>query len=89
MRPTAGLVYKTDTIKSGDKVSVVDIPDAENAVASYPAASLKASKNADAAAAFVAWLSTPKRRRSSRTRASRRRNRHRAQQHKQPQPQPQ
>ncbi|MEV6733483.1 MULTISPECIES: molybdate ABC transporter substrate-binding protein [unclassified Streptomyces] len=55
----AGLVYKTDTIKSGDKVSVVDIPDAENAVASYPAATLKASKNADAAAAFVAWLSTP------------------------------
>ncbi|THA41557.1 molybdate ABC transporter substrate-binding protein [Streptomyces sp. A1547] len=55
----AGLVYKTDTIKAGDKVSVVDIPDAENAVASYPAASLKASKNAGAAAAFVAWLSTP------------------------------
>ncbi|MEV6579678.1 molybdate ABC transporter substrate-binding protein [Streptomyces sp. NPDC051582] len=55
----AGLVYKTDTIKSGDKVSVVDIPDAENAVASYPAATLKSSKNAEAAAAFVAWLSTP------------------------------
>ncbi|WP_030157690.1 molybdate ABC transporter substrate-binding protein [Streptomyces sp. NRRL S-244] len=55
----AGLVYKTDTLKSGDKVSVVDIPDAENAVASYPAATLKASKNAEAAAAFVAWLSTP------------------------------
>ncbi|MBT2448322.1 molybdate ABC transporter substrate-binding protein [Streptomyces sp. ISL-43] len=55
----AGLVYKTDTVKSGDKVVVVDIPDAENAVASYPAASLKGSKNAEAAAAFVAWLSTP------------------------------
>ncbi|MFE2874333.1 molybdate ABC transporter substrate-binding protein [Streptomyces roseus] len=55
----AGLVYKTDTAKSGDKVSVVDIPDAENAVASYPAATLKSSKNAEAAAAFVAWLSTP------------------------------
>lgn len=55
----AGLVYKTDTLKSGDKVVVVDIPDAENAVASYPAATLKGSKNADAAAAFVAWLSTP------------------------------
>ncbi|WP_030295411.1 molybdate ABC transporter substrate-binding protein [Streptomyces katrae] len=55
----AGLVYKTDTVKSGDKVSVVDIPDAENAVASYPAASLKASKNAEAAAAFVAWLNSP------------------------------
>ncbi|MCX5408999.1 molybdate ABC transporter substrate-binding protein [Streptomyces sp. NBC_00335] len=55
----AGLVYKTDTLKSGDKVAVVEIPDAENAVASYPAASLKDSKNAEAAAAFVAWLSTP------------------------------
>ncbi|MER6780571.1 MULTISPECIES: molybdate ABC transporter substrate-binding protein [unclassified Streptomyces] len=55
----AGLVYKTDTIKSGDKVAVVDIPDAENAVASYPAATLKSSKNSEAAAAFVAWLSTP------------------------------
>ncbi|MEU9414752.1 molybdate ABC transporter substrate-binding protein [Streptomyces sp. NPDC048272] len=55
----AGLVYKTDTLKSGDKVAVVDIPDGQNAVASYPAASLKGSKNADAAAAFVAWLSTP------------------------------
>ncbi|MFB6811428.1 extracellular solute-binding protein [Streptomyces sp. NPDC056387] len=28
-------------------------------VASYPAASLKDSKNAEAAAAFVAWLSGP------------------------------
>ncbi|MER5488656.1 molybdate ABC transporter substrate-binding protein [Streptomyces sp. NPDC002812] len=55
----AGLVYKTDTLKSGDKVAVVEIPDAENAVASYPAASLKGSKNAEAAAAFVAWLTTP------------------------------
>lgn len=55
----AGLVYKTDSAKSGDKVVAVDIPDAQNAVASYPAATLKASKNADAAAAFVAWLNTP------------------------------
>ncbi|WP_330328965.1 molybdate ABC transporter substrate-binding protein [Streptomyces sp. NBC_00536] len=55
----AGLVYKTDSIKSGDKVTTVDIPDEQNAVASYPAASLKGSKNAEAAAAFVAWLSTP------------------------------
>ncbi|MDA5280879.1 molybdate ABC transporter substrate-binding protein [Streptomyces sp. Isolate_45] len=55
----AGLVYKTDTLKSGDKVVVVEIPDAENAVASYPAVTLKASKNAAAADAFVKWLSTP------------------------------
>ncbi|MFJ3877522.1 molybdate ABC transporter substrate-binding protein [Streptomyces sp. NPDC090077] len=55
----AGLVYKTDTIKSGDKVVSVDIPDEQNAVASYPAATLKGSKNAEAAAAFVTWLSSP------------------------------
>ncbi|MEU9376301.1 molybdate ABC transporter substrate-binding protein [Streptomyces sp. NPDC048255] len=55
----AGLVYKTDSAKSGDKVVAVEIPDEQNAVASYPAATLKQSKNADAAAAFVAWLSTP------------------------------
>ncbi|MEU6313740.1 molybdate ABC transporter substrate-binding protein [Streptomyces sp. NPDC047014] len=55
----AGLVYKTDSAKSGDKVVAVDIPDDQNAVASYPAAALKQSKNAEAAAAFVAWLSTP------------------------------
>ncbi|RKT03184.1 molybdate transport system substrate-binding protein [Streptomyces sp. 3211.6] len=55
----AGLVYKTDSAKSGDKVVSVDIPDDQNAVASYPAATLKQSKNAEAAAAFVAWLSTP------------------------------
>ncbi|MFF2575067.1 molybdate ABC transporter substrate-binding protein [Streptomyces goshikiensis] len=55
----AGLVYKTDSAKSGDKVVTVDIPDAQNAVASYPAATLKQSKNTEAAAAFVAWLSTP------------------------------
>ncbi|MFJ3923142.1 molybdate ABC transporter substrate-binding protein [Streptomyces sp. NPDC090022] len=55
----AGLVYKTDSAKSKDKVETVEIPDDQNAVASYPAASLKGSENADAAAAFVAWLSTP------------------------------
>ncbi|UUY46423.1 molybdate ABC transporter substrate-binding protein [Streptomyces yangpuensis] len=55
----AGLVYKTDSAKSGDKVVTVDIPDAQNALASYPAATLKQSKNSEAAVAFVAWLSTP------------------------------
>lgn len=55
----AGLVYKTDSAKSGDKVVTVDLPDGQNAVASYPAATLKQSKNSEAAAAFVAWLSTP------------------------------
>ncbi|MFG2617080.1 molybdate ABC transporter substrate-binding protein [Streptomyces sp. NPDC048507] len=55
----AGLVYKTDAATAKDKVVAVDIPDDQNAVASYPAASLKGSKNPEAAAAFVTWLSTP------------------------------
>ncbi|MET9697358.1 molybdate ABC transporter substrate-binding protein [Streptomyces sp. NPDC006529] len=55
----AGLVYKTDSDKSKDKVTAIDIPDGQNAVASYPAAALKGSGNAEAATAFVAWLSTP------------------------------
>lgn len=55
----AGLVYKTDAASAPDKVDAVDIPDAQNAIAAYPAAALKQSKNAEAAAAFVAWLSSP------------------------------
>ncbi|MEE1820352.1 molybdate ABC transporter substrate-binding protein [Streptomyces sp. SP18ES09] len=55
----AGLVYKTDAESAKDKVDAVEIPDAQNAIAEYPAATLKDSKNADAAAAFVAWLSSP------------------------------
>ncbi|MET9675163.1 molybdate ABC transporter substrate-binding protein [Streptomyces sp. NPDC006482] len=55
----AGLVYKTDATSAADKVDAVEIPDAQNAVASYPAATLKDSENAEAAAAFVAWLSSP------------------------------
>ncbi|MER8231022.1 molybdate ABC transporter substrate-binding protein [Streptomyces sp. NPDC094049] len=55
----AGLVYKTDAESARDKVVAVEIPDAQNAIAKYPAATLKDSKNAGAAAAFVAWLSSP------------------------------
>ncbi|MGW8883023.1 molybdate ABC transporter substrate-binding protein [Streptomyces sp. NPDC055749] len=55
----AGLVYKTDAATATDKVDAVEIPDAQNAIAEYPAATLKTSENGEAAAAFVAWLSTP------------------------------
>ncbi|XIE81248.1 molybdate ABC transporter substrate-binding protein [Streptomyces sp. SBR177] len=55
----AGLVYRTDAESAADKVDAVDIPDAQNAVARYPAATLKDSRHAEAAAAFVAWLSSP------------------------------
>ncbi|MFH8727229.1 molybdate ABC transporter substrate-binding protein [Streptomyces termitum] len=55
----AGLVYKTDAESAKDKVDAVEIPDDQNAVAQYPAATIKDSGNAEAAAAFVAWLSSP------------------------------
>jgi molybdate transport system substrate-binding protein len=55
----AGLVYKTDAATAPKKVDAVKIPDAENAIADYPAATLKTSRHSEAAAAFVKWLSTP------------------------------
>ncbi|WP_314176724.1 molybdate ABC transporter substrate-binding protein [Streptomyces winkii] len=55
----AGVVYRTDAATVPDKVDAIKIPDDQNAVASYPAATLKSSKNAKAAGAFVKWLSTP------------------------------
>lgn len=55
----AGIVYKTDAATVPGKVDAIKIPDDQNAVASYPAATLKTSKNSKAAAAFVKWLSTP------------------------------
>ncbi|MFF7727181.1 molybdate ABC transporter substrate-binding protein [Streptomyces sp. NPDC008001] len=54
----AGIVYVTDATTAGDKVATTAIPDGQNAVASYPAATLKGSKHADEAAAFVKWLGT-------------------------------
>jgi molybdate transport system substrate-binding protein len=55
----AGLVYKTDAASAPDKVDAIDIPDTQNAIASYPAATLKTSRHSEAAAAFVAWLRSP------------------------------
>lgn len=55
----AGLVYRTDAKAAAGKVDAVRIPDAQNAIASYPAATLKSSEHAEAAGAFVKWLSKP------------------------------
>ncbi|MFD6415517.1 molybdate ABC transporter substrate-binding protein [Streptomyces sp. NPDC060194] len=55
----AGLVYRTDAATATDEVEAVAIPDDQNAIASYPAATLKSSENSEAADAFVKWLSTP------------------------------
>ena len=56
----AGLVYVTDAATARDKVDTVTVPDGQNAVASYPAATLKDARNAAAAESFVTWLSSAK-----------------------------
>ncbi|WP_199547175.1 molybdate ABC transporter substrate-binding protein [Streptomyces sp. N35] len=53
----AGLVYKTDIAAADGKAEGIDIPDAQNAIAAYPAATLEVSEHSAAAAAFVKWLS--------------------------------
>ena len=49
----AGIVYVTDVSAGGDKVEGVEIPETENVLATYPIATVKASKNADMAQAFM------------------------------------
>ncbi len=55
----AAIVYVTDVEAAGSKVTGVPIPDAQNAIAQYPIAVLKASKNQAAAKAFIASLVSP------------------------------
>ncbi|KAF4405804.1 molybdate ABC transporter substrate-binding protein [Streptomyces lycii] len=54
----AGLVYRTDAATAKGRVATVDVPDAQNAVASYPAAALTGSAHPEQAADFVRWLGT-------------------------------
>jgi molybdate transport system substrate-binding protein len=49
----AGIVYVTDVTAGGDKVEGVDIPEDQNVVATYPIATVKASKAQDKAQAFM------------------------------------
>ncbi len=52
----AGLVYKTDVLGSGGKVTGVEFPEAAKAVNHYPIAALAAAPNGAAAAAFIALV---------------------------------
>jgi molybdate transport system substrate-binding protein len=49
----AGIVYVTDVTAGGDKVEGVEIPKTQNVVATYPIATVKASKAQDKAQAFM------------------------------------
>ncbi len=54
----AGIVYVTDA-KTSTKVTTIDVPSAANVPATYGGVTVKASKNATAAAAFLTWLAGP------------------------------
>ncbi|HET9876436.1 MAG TPA: molybdate ABC transporter substrate-binding protein [Mycobacterium sp.] len=49
----AGLVYRTDAINAGDKVTTVEFPEAANAVNTYPVAVLKNTAQSELAQKFV------------------------------------
>jgi molybdate transport system substrate-binding protein len=49
----AGIVYVTDVSAGGDKVEGVDIPEDQNVLATYPIATVRASKAQDQAQAFL------------------------------------
>jgi molybdate transport system substrate-binding protein len=51
----AGVVYATDVTAGGDAVEAVAIPEAQNVLARYPIAALKAAPNVAGARAFVAF----------------------------------
>lgn len=55
----AGVVYRTDALVSGAKVRVIAIPDSANVIAVYPIAVVRASKNREAATAFVRYVTGP------------------------------
>ncbi len=54
----AGIVYKTDTIASSSKLTLLSIPANLQTVATYPAAPIKGSKNAGTAHDFINYLMT-------------------------------
>ena len=55
----AGIVYVTDARGSGGKVAAVDFPEAQQAVNSYPIATLAASRQPDLARQFVDLVTGP------------------------------
>jgi molybdate transport system substrate-binding protein len=52
----AAIVYVTDATAAGDRVDTVDIPEADNIIATYPVAVIEASTNTELAQAFVDHL---------------------------------
>lgn len=55
----AGVVYVTDAQAAGVKVTTVEIPSAQNAVATYPISVIKATTAGGLAQAFMAYVLSP------------------------------
>jgi molybdate transport system substrate-binding protein len=56
----AGIVYTTDVTAAGKKVQGVQIPAAQNVIATYPIATVKGTTNAAIANAFIAYVLSTK-----------------------------
>jgi molybdate transport system substrate-binding protein len=54
----AAIVYRTDVLAAGDRVSGLEIPAADNVLASYPIGLLRAAPNPRAARAFLDLLTS-------------------------------
>jgi molybdate transport system substrate-binding protein len=52
----AGIVYTTDINAAGNKVQGIQIPTADNVIATYPMVAVKGTKNSAAADAFIAYV---------------------------------
>jgi molybdate transport system substrate-binding protein len=55
----AALVYQTDALAAGTKVTGVPFPEADQAINEYPIAALTHSANLDTAKEFVAFIESP------------------------------
>ncbi len=55
----AGIVYVTDGLAAGSQAKAIAIPDAQNAIATYPAAVISSSKESATAKAFIAFVASP------------------------------
>ena len=55
----AAIVYVSDAKTAGSAATAVTIPDAQNAIAVYPIATLKASGNKAVSQAFIAYVTSP------------------------------
>ena len=55
----AGIVYRTDARRAGNKVRVIEIPPELNVVAEYPIATVTRAPNAELARAWVALVTGP------------------------------